>query len=349
MYSQSLPSQNSHHMTLSPEHQAADDAFCCGASLNPADFASRIRCFGLDLLQIDQGKFRAKGSQARIGKVLLGCVEFERATVQTWTSPARSLTIAAKTTDATVRWRGLELQSSDVLIIGPGSEVELVSMAGAGIAAVTFLDVTAQDAANLHGLHASGNKAVLVRPRRPPAVNDLLMVIITLLSCASIHPWVAGEAEWAGLGRNDLLNLAVSAISGAVGIDWRHNGIRRPRALELAVSAMRSATSEDHLNVPALCRMVGVSERTLHTAFVERYTVSPARFMKAYRLNRLRQDLAQVASQRLSITEIANNLGFHHLGQLARDYRTWFGELPSATYHQSIGQTDTDAPHTMAF
>jgi transcriptional regulator GlxA family with amidase domain len=150
---------------------------------------------------------------------------------------------------------------------------------------------------------------------------------------------VAGEAEWAGLGRNDLLSLAVSTISGAMGIEWRHHGIRRPRALELALSAMRRATSEEHLNVPILCRMAGVSERTLYTAFVERYTVSPARFMKAYRLNRLRQDLAQMESQHLSITEIANNLGFRHLGQLARDYRAWFGELPSAT-HQQREQAD---------
>src|SRR6516162_8363480 len=60
MKSQSLPNPNSHHMTLPSERPTADDAFfcgedafCCGESDNPVDFVSRIRCFRLDLLQID--------------------------------------------------------------------------------------------------------------------------------------------------------------------------------------------------------------------------------------------------------------------------------------------------------
>jgi len=340
MISQTLPEQNSQRTTFLPGHPTANDAFCCHQSANPVDLVSQVRCFRLDLLQIDRGRFSANGSQARIGKVLLGHVDFERAAVQTWNSPPRSLTIAARTTDATVLWRGLELQRSDILVVGPGIEVELVSMAGAGIAAVTFLDFAPQHAGDLSGLHASGNEPVLVRPQHAPTVNDLLMVIVTLLSCAAIHPWKAGETEWAGATRDDLLLLAVSAISGAVAVEPHSHGVRRLRALELALSEMRKE-NEPHLNVPALCRMAGVSERTLHNAFVERYTVPPARFMKAYRLNRLRQDLARMASERQPITELANNLGFRHLGQLARDYRAWFGELPSTTYRRTVTQTGT--------
>lgn len=326
-----------------PRHPTDGEAFSCGPSVDPVDFVSRVRFFGLDLMQIDRGSFGVSGSQARIGEVLLGRIDFTRAAVQTWISPPRSLTIAAKTADAAVLWRGIELGSSDVLIIGPSVEIELVSMAGAGIAAVTFLDFAPQHATDLRGLHASGNKVVLVRPRCPPVLNDLLMVIVTLLSCASIQPWKLGQTEWAGARRDDLLRLAALAISGAFAIEPHNYNTRRLRALELALSEMRK-DSVNHLDVPALCRMAGVSERTLHNAFIERYTIPPARFMKAYRLNRLRQDLARMASPRFSIAKIANDLGFSHLGQLARDYRDWFGELPSTTHRR----TGTQHPHDLS-
>ncbi len=335
-----MPANN--FMTPLPVQQVADDAFCCHASANPIDLVSQVRFFGLDLMQIDRGRFRASGSQTRIGGVLLGRIDFARAAVQTWTSPPRSLTIAAKTTDAAVLWRGIEIQSSDVLIIGPSVEVELVSMAEAGIAAVTFLDFSPQNDAYLRGFRACGNNAVLVRPLRAPVLNDLMMVIVTLLSCASIQPWKLGQPEWAGARRDDLLRLAALAISGAVAIEPHIYNTRRLRALELALSAMRKG-SENHLDVPTLCRMAGVSERTLHNAFVERYMVPPARFLKAYRLNRLRQDLARTTSQRFPIAKIANDLGFSHLGQLARDYRDWFGELPSATHRRTATHAGTDA------
>jgi len=71
--------------------------------------------------------------------------------------------------------------------------------------------------------------------------------------------------------------------------------------------------------------------RTLHYAFVERYGLAPARFMKARRLNGARRDLCRIVSQETKISDVANKWGFWHLGQFAKDNRLWFGELPSET------------------
>jgi AraC-like DNA-binding protein len=339
MTSQRLPDQDSQRVTLVPE-QTLGESFCCDQSLNPVDFVSRVRIFGLELLQIDRGKFSARGSQARFGKVLLGCADFARATVQTWKSPARSRTLAVKTTGEAVLWRGLELQHCDVLVVGPNIEVELVSMAGSGIAAVTFLDSAYEDWAGVCDLVPPGDNAVLMRAQSRLPVDELSMAIVTLLSQASAR----AEAEWGSGGREELLRLSLSAVSKGVAVEPQNHGVRRLRALEFALSAIRS-DCESRLNVPTLCRMAGVSERTLHNAFIDRYTVPPARFMKAYRLNRLRQELAGMASHRLPIAQIANHWGFWHLGQLARDYRTWFGELPSATYRRTVAQVDAGGIH----
>jgi AraC family ethanolamine operon transcriptional activator len=69
----------------------------------------------------------------------------------------------------------------------------------------------------------------------------------------------------------------------------------------------------------------------LHYAFTEHFGLPPAQYMKAHRLNGARNDLRREHESSLKIADVANKWGFWHLGQFARDYRSWFGELPSDT------------------
>lgn len=85
------------------------------------------------------------------------------------------------------------------------------------------------------------------------------------------------------------------------------------------------------LPINELCRAVGVSERTLRRIFHERYLVSPKSFMIKARLNGVRSDLKKRPFNEVNIADIANNWGFWHIGQFAKDYRFLFGELPSDT------------------
>ena len=102
-----------------------------------------------------------------------------------------------------------------------------------------------------------------------------------------------------------------------------------------STQAQPTRDASDVLTVAALCRIAGASERTLHYAFVERYGLPPARFMKACRLNGARSDFSRIDSQTVKISDVANKWGFWHLGQFAKDYRLWFGELPSETFRRN--------------
>src|SRR6266436_7306997 len=66
---------------------------CCPdqRNIDLDEFVSRVKGFRLELLQIDQGAFRADGFQAHFGNSLLGTARLGRALVQTWTSPAQSI------------------------------------------------------------------------------------------------------------------------------------------------------------------------------------------------------------------------------------------------------------------
>jgi AraC family transcriptional regulator, ethanolamine operon transcriptional activator len=301
------------------------------AAVDPAQFIARVRAFQVELLQIDQGKFTATGAQARIGEMLVSRAEFGPATVQTWTSPQQSLTLAVKTTTAAARWHSVDFQSTDILLAGPETAVELVSKPGFGITAVTFFGSALQRAAELFGPAIFDGKPILMRSRGLAAVDELRTAIDALFLGASAAECAAGHHA----GSEGLLRAAALALAESRRIGPRNHGARRAQAVERALPAIRKKPTE-HLHLADLCRITGASERTLRIAFVERYTVPPARFMKAYRLNHLREDLAGLAAQGPRISQIANVWGFWHLGQLAQDYNNWFGELPSATYRRNL-------------
>jgi AraC family transcriptional regulator, ethanolamine operon transcriptional activator len=295
-------------------------------------FVKRVQGFRLQLLQIEPGPFTANGSQAYVGDVLTGTAYFGRALIQTWETPAHSITIAVKTTQAPALWQGTSFGPSDILVAGPESRIELASQPGFGVASVSFPEQDFQRAARLHGGSSTFDrpKCILVRLPSALAARSIRTTIRTIISAVSAHPPGSRTHKVEQPNRDDLLNLIVHAVSGGALFEPSKTHTERAQALEQAVSAIKERPAEV-LTVAALRRISGASERALHYAFVERYGIPPARFMKACRLNGARKDLCGIDSLALKVSDIANKWGFWHLGQFAKDYRLWFGELPSET------------------
>jgi AraC family ethanolamine operon transcriptional activator len=84
--------------------------------------------------------------------------------------------------------------------------------------------------------------------------------------------------------------------------------------------------------VPVLAKNAGVSERTLRSVCLEYFGVSPQRYITIHRLNQARQELIASDPRQTKIATIAGKLGFWHLGRFSSQYRSLFGELPSATF-----------------
>jgi transcriptional regulator GlxA family with amidase domain len=115
----------------------------------------------------------------------------------------------------------------------------------------------------------------------------------------------------------------------------------RPRNTGSKVSAARLTAVkvvEAHLltrqetSVPMteLCRLVGLSERTLRNAFYQVHGVSTKRWLKAERLRAVHTALS-AASGGATVTGVATGFGFYELGRFAGIYKAAFGEAPSAT------------------
>ncbi|MBA3903664.1 MAG: AraC family transcriptional regulator [Rhodocyclaceae bacterium] len=92
---------------------------------------------------------------------------------------------------------------------------------------------------------------------------------------------------------------------------------------------------EEPLTVEDLCRVLGVSRRTLQYSFQEVLQLNPVSYLRAMRLNGARRMLKSADIARQSVQDIAARWGFWHLSHFATDYRRMFGELPSETLRGS--------------
>lgn len=112
-------------------------------------------------------------------------------------------------------------------------------------------------------------------------------------------------------------------------------GLRR---VEEAEEIMRAAAGEP-LAIGDLAARVGVSQRALQAAFREHRGATPRAALQRIRLEEARRRLL-FAGEEDTVTTVALDLGFAHLGRFALTYRIAFGESPSETLRRR-----TSRPH----
>jgi len=105
-----------------------------------------------------------------------------------------------------------------------------------------------------------------------------------------------------------------------------------------AIAAIRLlVTDSDNcpLSVAELTHTIGLSRRTLQNACRSILGMSPIQYLRALRLSEARRKLQAAGS----VTEVATQFGFWHLGYFSRDYNAMFGELPSQTVQNRVKDT----------
>jgi len=128
----------------------------------------------------------------------------------------------------------------------------------------------------------------------------------------------------------------VSATAIQLVIDCLLNHIENQQQLLLHKSWKILADTRDIVNmrqdnpitVAELCESLTISRRSLQYHFEQAINTSPVAYLRAARLNGVRQMLKTANS----VTEAATHWGFWHFGHFSHEYKKMFGELPSATF-----------------
>jgi len=92
----------------------------------------------------------------------------------------------------------------------------------------------------------------------------------------------------------------------------------------------------DTIPLPELCRIVGLSERSLRNAFYAVRGAGPKRCLLDGRLRDARRALCSAVPGQTTVTSVAIDNGFFDFGRFARAYRELFGEPPSATLRGAL-------------
>jgi transcriptional regulator GlxA family with amidase domain len=101
------------------------------------------------------------------------------------------------------------------------------------------------------------------------------------------------------------------------------------RAAELLADRL-----QDSWSVERLASAVGLSCRTLHRVVRNELGVSPMMLLRRVRLAQARADL-EAPGHNTSVTDVAYDCGFSHLGRFAQEYARQFGESPSETLRRA--------------
>jgi AraC-like DNA-binding protein len=109
----------------------------------------------------------------------------------------------------------------------------------------------------------------------------------------------------------------------------RRDKLIAPRDVKRAIDYMEE-NLDAPIGLPEIVVASGVPGRTLLQHFRDFKGVSPLRYLRAARYERVRETLRR-ADPDDSITEIAARWGFSHLGRFSVEYRRRFGESPSET------------------
>jgi AraC family ethanolamine operon transcriptional activator len=103
------------------------------------------------------------------------------------------------------------------------------------------------------------------------------------------------------------------------------------RAVVRRVEEFLDAHEREIPALAELCAIAGAGERTLEYAFREQLGLTPGRYLRLRRLNRVRRELRGADPATTRVTDVAMRWGFWQLGRFATEYRALFGERPSET------------------
>lgn len=151
--------------------------------------------------------------------------------------------------------------------------------------------------------------------------------------------YYSGSLAHRGLGIGPLEEFLMSSLL-AVHSSTYYPQLTRPEARP-GRRVVRQALDyiERHLREPItmteLARHVNASVRSVQLGFRDELGVSPMAYVRDRRLERARAELVDAEpADGVTVTEVAEHWGFHHLGNFSALYRKRWGEPPSDTLRQ---------------
>ena len=169
------------------------------------------------------------------------------------------------------------------------------------------------------------------RVLRPPPRDASRLQRLHAQACrlAETRPKILAHPEVARSFEQDLLQALISCLTIADASD--DNAARRHHAqIMVRFEEVLVENRDRPQRVSEICKLIGVTDRTLQSCCAEFLGISPRRYLLLRRLKQVRTALRD-ADPTTTVADLAQRHGFTELGRFAVAYRREFGEMPSTT------------------
>lgn len=276
--------------------------------------------------QVSRGPMRSAMLEATLGQTHLFCKSLSQRVLQQGCLPRGKICFAIGVRGAgAARLQGREVTERSLFILRGGEEFVIHRPAGMALLAVSFeasgfVEVLAQqnDATRLRS--TLGRGLVELSPSALAGLRHALSASFRADAAGPVLPWMEAGISAA----------VVHALRGGQAAAGRDRGMSS-HALVSECHRITLASVHAPPTVAALCAHLRTSRRTLQDSFRKIAETTPVDYLRAMRLNLVRQALHSSLPGAVDIGEIATHAGFSQLSHFARQYQRLFGELPSQT------------------
>jgi AraC-like DNA-binding protein len=296
------------------------------------DYAATIRATRAEMTVIGRGHFAAK--LVRIDLHRLWMQRFSENLPRIGHSaniPGRAIISFRTQPGPDLLWSGVEMLPTNITQHSEGQEAYQRSSGSPCWGAMSLpVEHIAFIGETLAGCDLTPPKDTTTLTPRASAMAKLQRLHAAAAQLAEDAPAVIAHPAAA----RGLEQALIEAMIACLGIGEPHEDRAALRQHALVMRRFRRASEENPdqpLYVPELCKAIGVSDRTLRACCQEQLGMSPKRYLLLRRMHLARRALRDSTPTATTVTEIATRYGFWQFGRFAGEYRSIFGELPSAT------------------
>ena len=302
---------------------------------DPDDYAASIRNTKAEVTVTGRGQFTAKIISIGLHRLWMQRFSDNLPRVGHSAATTGRVIISFRTHPGpSLLWGSAEMHATNIVRHGEGESTFQRSSGSANWGAMSLsLEVAATVGETFAGSDMMPPRnATLITPS-PAAIARLQRLHAAAGQLAENAPEIIAHPEAArGLEQALIAAWAGCLGEGSVGED---RSARRHHSL--IMRRFRRAVEENPdqpLYIPELCAAIGVSDRTLRLCCQEQLGMSPKQYLLLRRMHLARRALRDGARGTTTVTEIATQYGFWQFGRFAGEYKSLFGESPSATLHR---------------
>lgn len=229
-------------------------------------------------------------------------------------------------------WRGKQLSDNEIAVYPMSAELEGITPNDFNSYEIAISKKLLRKVSNYLGIDDLDNYLKFDEICRcdPLKINRFRYLLNTHINYKFVDPLVCPKREFIKQAEYEVAESLLKTIiisESNIGYLQTDNRMKAVGKVEELIADM----NDDRLTVLDLCEAVKVSQRTLEYAFKNKFNITPKQYLNRMRLNKVRRTLQNPDVQNTKIIDAANQYGFWHMGQFAKDYKKLFGELPSDT------------------